>query len=251
MKKINALIVDDEPKCIQALTALLKAHDDISILGSARDMKTALPLIEKHRNSIDILFLDIQMPHGNGFTLLQHIDNIPFKVIFTTAYDQYAIQAIRFSALDYLLKPIDDVELALALDRFRTSSSGSETYNAIETFRTALIKKDVFEKLAIPTSKDIMLFHLDHILYMESDNNYTTVCLHDGRKIVSSRNIGYYEELLESKPFMRIHNSYIVNTKKIVRFTKGKSPCVELENGQIIDVAASKKEKLLSYIQMM
>lgn len=249
MKRINVMIVDDEPKCIDTLTSLLQYHDDVFVLASAKDMRTALPLIGKHKNHIDVLFLDIQMPGGDGFTLLQSIPEIPFKVIFTTAFDQYAIQAIRFSAIDYLLKPIDHTELSAALDRYRNDAKKAGVNELEEAFKEALLKKEMFEKLAVPTPKDILFFSPDSIQYLQSDNNYTILHFDHHKPVVSAKNIGYYEELLEGKSFMRIHNSYLVNVKKIARFVKGKSAYVELENGVSLEVSVRKRDTLLRLLQ--
>jgi two-component system LytT family response regulator len=251
MSKINVLIVDDEPKCIDTLTVLLKEfRNDITILDAADAVKTALPLIEKHQGNIDILFLDIQMPGGDGFTLLQRIPHIDFKVIFTTAHDKYAIQAIKFSALDYLLKPIDNSELQLSIEKFRELKKVGLQSTSINDFKKALEHKNVFEKLAVPTPAEIRFIQLDKILYLESDNNYTTLHLEGKQHLVSSKNIGYYEDLLASLHFFRIHNSYLVNVKKIDRFLKGKNGSVQLENGVVLDVSGRRKDDLLNLLKL-
>lgn len=246
MTKINVAIIDDESKSIETLAILLENyHANIHIVGSATSMSSGLTLIEKHKHEIDILFLDIQMPGGDGFTLLQSLFDIRFKIIFTTAYDQYAIKAIRFSALDYLLKPIDNNELSDALKKYRQMKPESNSEgDPLSVFRNALHQKTVFEKLAIPTASEILFIQLSKILYFESDNNYTTLHLENNQKLLSSRNIGYYEELLEPGNFFRIHNSYLVNLEKIERFIKGKPGAVEIQGGIRLDVSVRRKESL-------
>lgn len=249
MKKINVIIIDDEPKCVELLYLMLENfHSDIHVLGTANSMEKGLLLIEKHKAALQILFLDIQMPGGDGFTLLQNISNITFKVIFTTAYDKFAIKAIKFSALDYLLKPIDLKELEIALEKFRTPEKNIAGQNSLDAFKTGLQQKTMFKKLAIATLSEIKFINLEKITYLESDNNYTTVYIENKQRLVSSKNIGYYEELLEGNDFFRINNSYLVNLKKIERFIKGKTGSVELEDGKILQVSASKKEQLLKLL---
>ncbi len=252
MAKINVAIIDDESKSIETLSILLKNyHADVNIISSAGSMSAGLSMIEKHREEIDILFLDIQMPEGDGFTLLQHLPEINFKVIFTTAYDQYAIKAIKFSALDYLLKPIDNTELQDALAKYRELKlKNVPAVASLDIFKQALQQKKVFEKLAIPTSSDIVFIELPKILYLESSNNYTTLHLENKQKILSSKNIGYYEELLEQGSFFRIHNSYLVNLEKIERFIKGKTGAVQLQGGTVLDVSVRRKDSLLERLSL-
>ena len=249
MNKINVIIIDDEPKCVEILALMLKNfHADIHISDTANSMEKGLAAIEKHKASLHIVFLDIQMPGGDGFTLLQNIQKITFKIIFTTAYDQFALRAIKFSALDYLLKPIDLKELNLALVKFRAEDVGENT--PLHNFTTTLQQKTLFKKLAIATLTEIKFVPLDKITYLESDNNYTTIFIENKQRLVSSKNIGYYEELLEENDFFRINNSCLVNLKKIERFIKGKTGTVELEDGKTLPVSASKKEKLVKLLAL-
>ena len=190
------------------------------------------------------------MPGGDGFTLLQQLSDIPFKIIFTTAHDKYAIQAIKFSALDYLLKPIDNSELQIAIEKYReVKNTGSYSFS-LNDFKKSLEQKKIFEKLAIPTPNDIRFIQVTKILYMESDNNYTTIYLENKESILSSKNIGYYEDILSGMNFFRIHNSFLVNLKKIERFIKGKNGSVQLENGVVIEVSVRRKDELLNILHL-
>ena len=251
MTPINISIVDDGHKCINTLELLFNQYyNDINILGSALSVEEALPLIEKYKNIVDILFLDIQMPGGDGFTLLQKIPEINFKVIFTTAHDKYALQAIKFSALDYLLKPIDNEELQSSINKFRELKNlGAKPISMLD-FKSALNHRKLFEKLAVHTLNEIIFVPLNKILYIESDNHYSTIYLEDNQKIIASKNIGYYEELLTPVHFYRIHNSFLVNIKKIVRFLKSKNGSVELENGIILEVSLRRKNELLELLSL-
>lgn len=250
MKMINAIIIDDESKCVELLTLMLEsAHPEICILDTADGMASGLKAIQKHAHHLDLLFLDIQMQGGDGFTLLQNLDKPAFKIIFTTAFDQFAIRAFKFSALDYLLKPVDKDELLQAIEKFRLNNSPADN-ERLGNFKTGLKQQKVFEKLAVATLTDIRFIPLHTISYLESDNNYTSIYLNDGQRVVSSRNIGYYETILEESNFFRLSNSNLVNLKKVLRFIKNKTGMVELEGGKIIQVSASKKEKLLRLMDL-
>lgn len=204
-------------------------------------------MIEKHKSTLDLLFLDIQMPGGDGFSLLQQLSDIRFKIIFTTAYDQFAIKAIKFSALDYLLKPIDMKELNLALEKsqaLREIQAQSHIHDVANMVR----QKTPFTKLAIASLSEIKFIYLDKLRYLESDNNYTSIYTDNQQRLVSSKSIGYYEDLLEESDFFRINNSCLVNLKKIERFIKGKTGSVVLEDGKELTVSASRREKLLKLL---
>jgi len=252
MKKINVILVEDEKRCTELLLHLLETyHKDVVVLGCANNVNEGLALIEKHRQQLHLLFLDIEMPGGDGFTLLKALPQLHFKVVFTTAYDHYALRAIKFSALEYLLKPIDAEELSLALEKFRKDRAGKKApLQNLNGFRDSLNNQKLFEKLAVATLTDIRFIQLEKINYIESDNNYSTIYLENKERIVSSKNIGHYEELLAESYFFRINNSNLVNLKKIIRFIKGKTGSVELENGNTLLVSASKKEALLKLIDL-
>lgn len=244
MNHISAIIIDDEASCTEMLSLMLRQyHPDVQLLATAGSAAAGRALLETLRP--DLLFLDIQMSGGDGFSLLQQFQEIPFRVIFTTAYDQFAIRAIRFSALDYLLKPIDHEELSAALQRFRSLPSAAPEMARMNDFGQALKERKVFEKLAVPALNEVKLVPVAEIAYLESDNNYTTIHLDDQRKIISSRNIGYYEELLETCGFLRIHNSCLVSLKKVNTYIRGKGGTVRLDNGVMLEVSSRRKEQLM------
>lgn len=246
--EINVIIIDDEPNGVETLSLLLKDyHNDINILATANNIKEAKRLIGQHQPQLDLIFLDIQMPGGDGFALLNQLSDISFSIVFTTAYDQYAMKAIKYAALDYLLKPIDHEELSDTLIRFRKNRM------VVKAEQISLIKlqsdqRKTITRLAIPTQFDIIFIPLDDVNYLESDNNYTSVYLLDGSKVVSSKNLGHYEELLNPEQFFRIHNSYIVNVKCIKRFMKGKTGIIELNNGKQLEVSLRRKPALLELL---
>jgi two-component system, LytTR family, response regulator len=245
MKQINAIIIDDEAGCVETLLLLLQNyHPYVNIIGTANSINEGLNIIRKNKDKLDLLFLDIQMPGGDGFTLLQHIQEISFKIIFTTAYDMYAIRAIKFSALDYLLKPIDNSELEMALVRLQ--SEGPEHQNKrMSHFREQFQYKGTFDRMAVSTMNDIVMIELNKIIYLESNNNYTTLHIEGDRLLVSSKNVGYYEDLLSMSCFFRIHNSYLINIKRMTRYIKGGAGQVEMDSGIKLPVSTRRKEDFL------
>lgn len=244
MNKINAIIIDDEPACIELLGLMLeKYHPEVNVLARADSMASGLREIQRHEESLALLFLDIQMQGGDGFSLLQQLDAPRFKIIFITAFDQFAIRAFKFSALDYLLKPVDRYELAEAIRKFSAGNSAGSS--ELSNLKTGLKQQKLFDKLAVATHTDIRFIALAGISFMESDNNYTSIYLDDGTRLVASKNIGHYEALLEDSGFLRVSNTNLVNLKKVLRFIKSKSGTLELEDGRLIQVSSAKKEKLL------
>jgi two-component system LytT family response regulator len=250
MNKLRALIIDDEEPCIEVLSLLLSDyHSDVVVLDIAMSMEEGLRKIEEHKQSIDILFLDIQMPGGDGFTLLERLASAPFKIIFTTAYTEYAIKAIKFSAFDYLLKPIDDDELTHAILKYREESKkGTFLNDETDMLKKMALQSRTIEKIPISTPNEIRFIAVNHIVYMESDNNYTYIYLDNQPKILSSKHLGYFEELLSPDQFFRIHKSYLVNIDKVVCFIKGKSGFLQLENGIKLEISNRRKESVLHWL---
>ncbi len=249
MNKINVVIIDDEPKSISTLKILFHKYcEDVNILQTADSISNGIKVIETFENEIDILFLDIHLSDGDGFSLLEKLGKINFKIIFTTAYNQYALKAIKFSALDYLLKPIDTSELIESIEKYKNAGFNKNHNIEIESFKHALKHKSLFDKLAVPTMKEIVFIDLSKIQYLQSDNNYTTIVLDDKQEFISSKNIGYYEEILVSNNFYRIHNSYLVNLLKVVRYLRGKNGMIELDGGATLEVSARRKEELFKIL---
>lgn len=250
MNEIKAIIIDDEHGCVDTLSLLLNEyHKDIKVVATANSVETGLVKIRKHMGNFDVLFLDIQMPGGDGFLLLQQLDDISFKIVFTTAYDRFALKAIKYAAFDYLLKPIDNDELSETLTRMRNQHQlPLVPADQFVQFKNALKNKTVFDKLAVPTLSDILFIPIADIMYLNSDNNYTTIHLSNKQQIISSKNLGYYEEILDEQSFFRVHNSYIVNIRKIEKFIKGKAGYIEIENGLRIEVSMRRRNALLELL---
>jgi two-component system LytT family response regulator len=242
---IRAIIVDDEVHCIDTLSILL--HDycpNVTVTDRCMSAKSALAAIEKHKP--DLVFLDIEMPVVNGFELLETIGTISFAVIFTTGYDHYAIRAIRFSALDYLLKPIDPKELEAAVKKV----VNQKHLPAIEQFSMLMEKllsgEKGFNKIAIPTTDGFELIMADQIIRCEAENNYTHIFLKNRNKIIACRTLKELEEQMQDFSFfLRVHNSYLANLNEIIKYVRGEGGYLIMSDGSTVNVSRARKEILL------
>jgi two-component system LytT family response regulator len=245
---ITAIIIDDERKGRNALKKKLMEYcPQVVLLGEAENGDEGLKLIELHDPAI--VFLDIEMPMMNGFDMLHHLPAKNFHLIFTTAYDQYAIKAIKYAAFDYLLKPIDIEELQITIKKAEQQIALNNTAERLETLTHNLAGKNQLQKIAIPTMEGLLFFNLSDIVYLESESNYTTLHFVNHPKLVASRTIGDFEELLPSDMFFRAHNSYIINLHFIKRYLKGDGGQIEMQNGHFVDVSRRKKEEFIKIIR--
>jgi two-component system LytT family response regulator len=244
---IKALLVDDKQASVELLKWLIRENcPGITEIKSANSVKDALPLI--HSFEPDILFLDIQMPQQSGFDLLNAIDDWKFEVIFTTAYNEFAIQAIRFSALDYLLKPVDATELVKAVDRYKAKKifapAGGELYkNFIRN-----ITSQSNRKLALPGTSDIKYVGLDEIVRLQADRNYTKIFFTNGKYFLAAKTLKEYEEILSSSgSFLRIHRMHLINHNFIKTYEKeGK---ILLKDGSSLEVSRRRKDELRQFLK--
>lgn len=235
---MTAIIIEDELKSLQYLIKLLGSHCPfISIVGSGASIQQGIDLYKTHQP--DLIFLDIELGLENGFDLLHELRNTSYSVIFTTAYDCYGIRAIKFSALDYLLKPIDPLELIQAVNKALHHHHRLGASHQIQHLLDQLERKNGQEKtIAIPQSKELLFQSVSDIIYCEASNNYTTIHLKEGEKLVSSRGIFHYDELLSPLGFMRVHQSYLVNPSYIKSLNRDQ--CLLLKNRSVIPVARLK-----------
>lgn len=246
---ITAIIIDDELKGRTALRQKLKDYcPEVKVLGEAESGAAGIPLIETHQPNV--VFLDIEMPHMNGFEMLQQVQPQNFHVIFTTAYDQYAIKAIKYAAFDYLLKPIDIEELKSAVMKAEQHHTLHTNRDRLETLLQKLSGKNTRQKIAVPTMEGLLFFNLSDIIYMQAESNYTTIHFINHPKLVASKTLGDFEEILPAEMFYRPHNSYLINLNYIRRYIKGDGGQIELENGHYVDVARRKKEEFIKRIRI-
>jgi len=240
---IKALIVDDEQSSIDLLQWLVAQYcPDITAVQTARSVRDAIPALQVFQP--DIVFLDIQMPHQSGFDLLTSVDNWNFEVIFTTAYNEFAIQAIRFSALDYLLKPIDETELKKAIERFKAKRIYAPAGQLL--FRNfmqniSIQNKDKF-KLALADASEVKYVQLDEIIRLQAESNYTHIFLGGNKIFVSAKTLKDYDELLKGHHFLRVHKSHLVNPAHIESYDR--SGLLQMSDGSKVEVARRKKEFL-------
>jgi len=216
---------------------------EVELCGEAANGEEGLSLIEKKHPKI--VFLDIEMPLMNGFEMLQELSNKDFHLIFTTAYDQYAIKAIKYSAFDYLLKPVDIEELKSTIKRILQESADPNTQQKLDALKENVHPKYNFSKLAIPTMDGLLFFNINDIIQLDAHSNYTTIYFVNHPKLIASRTLKEFEEILPQDIFFRTHHSHIINLNYIKRYIKGDGGQIELLNGNYVEVARRKKEEFL------
>ena len=244
---LKAIIVDDELHCCKTLESLLKRYcPEVNILATCINGVEALKAIEElHPN---LVFLDVEMPKMNGFEMLEQLPPIDFHLIFVTSYDAYALKAIRFSAIDYLLKPVDREELQKAVQKVikRIEVPLPEQLKIIlDRINQPLQSAG---KIALPTMEGLEMVQVESIISCEADDNYTKLHLKNNRKIIVSSTLKVIEELLEDYSFIRIHRSYLVNLKEIEKYVKTDGGYVVMSDGSQIYVSRNKKEELLKLL---
>jgi len=244
MKKLTALIVEDETHSREILRNYLEKYcPGVEVLGEADGVESGVKLIQSQ--SPDLLFLDVEMPFGNAFDLLDQLPERSFETVFVTAYDHYAKDALNHHAAYYLTKPISIDELVKAVEYVE---SVKEQEEAIEGKVLQARLQPVDGKITLPQQDGFEVLKAQEIIYCKADDNYTEIYLTD-RKIVVSKTLKYFETALEPFSFARIHKSYLVNVNEVSRYRKGKGGSVVLSNGKELSVSASKKAELLQYFQ--
>lgn len=245
---IKAVIVDDEPHCCEVLSMLLEKYcPEVEVEAVCYGASDAINLLSN--TAARLVFLDIEMPHMNGFQLLEKLPAINFELIFTTSYDQYAIKAIRFSALDYLLKPIDREELQIAVRRAaqRLQSPMPQQFEIL--LQKLLHPATQVSRIALPTMEGLQLIPIDSIISCTSSSNYTILSMKENQKLIVSRTLKEIEEMLDEHTFLRVHHSYLVNLNEIRKYIKGEGGSLIMSDGSSVDVSRSKKEQLMKKLQ--
>lgn len=243
---ISIIIVDDVKKSRDTLEKMLLNYcPDSEILGKAGSAKQAYSLICDKQPQL--VLLDIEMPNGTGFDLLEMFEDINFEVIFTTAFDQYALKAIKFCALDYLLKPIDIKELIQSIHKasLRINEHSKKDSNYSHLLTNLKHKNSPTNKLALPTQEGLVFIIVNDIIRCEAEGNYTSIFFKDGTRLLTTRKIKGFQELLSEHDFFRIHRSHLVNLNCIEKYYKGDGGYVLMIDGSTIDVARRKKEDFL------
>ena len=245
---MKAIIVEDELNVREGFIKMISTFcPEVELVGIADSVLNATSLIQSL--NFDVLFLDINLPDGSGFDLLNSLENIDFKVIFVTAYDQYAIPAFKLSAVDYLLKPVSPDLLQNAVNKVKTSLLQSEQ-SSLKNLKTNLSKGiDQENKIVLKDADNIYLIELNQIIYCTADGSYTNFILKDQKKIVTSTNLKEYEGMLEIYNFIRCHHSYLVNLNHVVALRKQDGGFIETTDGALLPISSRKKAIIMEKIK--
>lgn len=248
----KAIIIDDELHCISRLTDLLGwfCKDSIKVIAVCENSEDGIAAITNLNP--DLVFLDVQLNETTGIDLLKQLPEINFEVIFTTAHEQYAVQAFKFSAIDYLLKPIDADDLVAAVSKLNKKVSQKELTNKFEAlFQNLNHKSPQAKKITVPSGNGLLFLEVGQIIRCEADVNYTTIFLKDKQKIVVAKTLKEFEDMLTDHGFFRIHNSHLVNLSYISSYNKGKGGTVTLTDNTSLEVSTRRKELFMKRISEM
>ena len=245
MYRLNAVIVEDEYHSRQALKNLIQEYcPSIHVIGMATGVNEGLALLEV--NDPDLVFLDIEMPHESGFDLLTKAKSLNFEVIFTTAYRHYAIKAIKFSAIDYLLKPIDPEELQIAIQKVVVKRQEIWYNKKIENLLNNIRNDNIQQhSITLSTAQGYEFIKVAQIVYCEANGAYTKFILKDRKPLIVSRHLKEYENLLNDHPFMRIHQSYLINLEEVGKYLRSDGGYVVMKNGDQVSISNKKKDKFI------
>ncbi len=245
MTQLKAIIVEDEEASRITLKNYLNKYcKNVDVLDMADSVQTGLAAIEKHHP--DVVFLDIEMPYGNAFDLLESIDDIDFEIIFVTAYRDYAIKALNLSAAYYILKPIDIDELINAVDKITERKKSGE-----DVFHTKILMDNIksnslqHKKIVLPQLDGFEVIKVNEIIRAEADDNYTKFYLLGGKTYLVSKTLKHFDELLNEFDFVRIHKSHLVNLHHISKYIKGKGGQVQMSDNSLVDVSPTRKKELI------
>ncbi len=242
---IKTIIIDDEQHCIGRLTKLLAENftDIISVDGTYSNIKNAITGVQEIKP--DLVFLDIMINNETGFDFLKQLPSVDFEIVFTTAYDQFAVEAFRFSALDYLLKPIDPDDLQRAVNKVKRKEPISFLPSKLDLLFENLKNIGTDKRIAIPTMTGIDFVYIRDIIRCQSEGNYTIIFLKSTQKITVAKTLKEFESLLSGHDFFRIHNSHLVNLLYVMSFSRGKLGHVVMSDNSRIEVATRRKEEFL------
>ena len=241
---IHCIIIDDEPMARKALERLCAKHNELEVKAIFEDGESALQWLDENPSVAELVFLDVEMPGKDGFELITELDPFDFEVIFTTAHEQYALKAIKASAIDYLLKPINPAELEAAIKKVEEKKGLGN--KKLETFMSHVGGKKHEPQIALSTMEGLIFIKLANIIYCRGDGAYTFFFLKTGEKIIASKNLKEFEEILCDNGFFRTHKSYIIQLAEMKRYIKGDGGHVIMSNGETVDVSKRRKESFIT-----
>ena len=246
--KLKTVIVDDEKDAVDFITSIIGEYcPGLSVVGKAHDVKEGVQVIKDIKP--DLVFLDVEMPHGTGFDLLTNFPEKEFEVVFITAFNHYAIKAIKFSAVDYILKPININEFIEAVNKVMQKRSSS-IFRGNENIKALLenIKTGVPSRLAIPTSDGMEYLNPKDIIRIEADRSYSWFYITGNRKILVSKNLKEFQDLLSDRHFFRPHNSYLINLKYVKKYVRKEGGYIEMQDGSEIPISRNRKDLFLTHM---
>jgi two-component system LytT family response regulator len=247
MQMIKAILVDDELNSLQNLQFKIREYcPNVKVVAQSQNPEEAIRLIQQHKP--DVIFLDIEMPRMSGFKMLEQIPEVDFEVIFITAYNHYAINAIRISAFDYLVKPVAIEDLQQTTERLGNFSLKKTRERADILKHNLANPKSQEDNIAIPTNDGLEFIQIKQIIRIESSSNYSKIILQNGHHMLVTRQLKDFEELLQDYRFYRVHHSHLVNLNFIAKYVRGDGGQITMRNGDIIDVSRRKKEVFLKLI---
>jgi two-component system LytT family response regulator len=246
---IRTILIEDEEKSLLALAGLLSQYcPEVSIIGKAGGAEAAIDLIEELKP--DLIFIDVMMPDGTGFDVLERSTYKPAGVIFVTAFEEFALRAFRFSALDYLLKPLNFLDLQAAVKRFEKLHTEKKVplYGEQMSIAKNTYDSPVPEHIVLPALDGFSIVKLSEIVRCEADSNYTKVVFSTGKPFLASRSLVHFEELLGELHFVRVHHKHLINLAYVRRYQKGRGGMVEMTDGHEVEVSVRKKDEFLAAI---
>jgi two-component system, LytTR family, response regulator len=246
---MKAVIIDDEKDSREILANYIKKYcPDVTVCGFGESVDTGLAAIKTHHP--DVVFLDIEMPYGNGFDLLDKAEEITFETVFVTAFNHYAMQALNQSAAYYLLKPIDIDELIKAVEKIRTERlTQNYTEHAKVLLQNIRSESQQHQKIMLPTLEGFEIVNIRDIIYCEAVDNFTRFYFEKGNPLLICRTLKYFEDLLHDYRFFRIHRSYVINPEYVIRYSKGKGGYVTMKNSKELEISPAKKKDFLEIFQ--
>jgi two-component system LytT family response regulator len=240
--KIRTIIVEDENKSLLTLQTLLERYcPEILVIGTGNCVEAGIRVIEEMKP--ELVFLDIAMPDGDAFDLLNRIGQVEFEIIFITAYNDFALKAFEFSALHYLLKPINYRELEDAVQRFLRVRPVSNIQPRLDILNRSL--KSHFDKISLPSNDGLIIVEIQDIVHLEAAGNYSTVFMANGERIIVTKTLNQFEEILSGLSFVRIHHTHLINLKYVKKYQRGQGGTVTLTNGMMLAVSRTRKNEFI------